>query len=140
MSYKNWPPPPAPSHFLTSSWVPQFPRPLQEPRNLARVMPRVRSRDRRRVNIISVNKIISRITRGLLPPVRRRRSVTAGSPAHATAVLGHVVRFAPASYSMFLSGLQQKERGKDGGTNPLIYGAQKNPVVLAPFSLASAPL
>lgn len=121
--------------------MPQFPRLLQEPRNLlARVMPRVGSRDRRSVNIISVNKIISRITRGLLPLVRRRRSVTAGSPAHATAVLGHAVRFAPASYIMFLSGLQQKERGKHGGTNPLIYGAQKNPVVLAPFSLASAPL
>lgn len=57
------------------------------------------------------------------------------SPAHTTAVSGHVVRLTPPSCTILLSGMQHKERGKHGGTKPLIYSTQKNPVALAPSPL-----
>lgn len=62
------------------------------------------------------------------------------SPAHTTAVPGHVTGPTPPFlHRVFPWGMLHKERGKHGGSDPLMCRAQTNPSPSCPFVVMTSP-
>lgn len=132
----------AQSCFLTSSEdrtrVPQFPHLLQEPSSAlksltVKLIPHVRPKYHCNVIII-----ISFIKRGFFFCTESLPCWLAGGRARGallTPLLFQVPGLTPPSCTIFLLGMEHKERGKHRGTGPLMCSTQTNPVELAPSPL-----